>query len=69
MIEASGDTLLIYDYWSEPKAAATATLHATRGTAYLNGTKNHLEGQYYTGRDRQNYGNLSLDKISKNTTI
>ena len=68
MTQASGDTLLIYDYWNEPKAAATESLHAARGTAWLNVTKNHLEGQYYTGRDRQNYGNLSLDRISDKTS-
>jgi hypothetical protein len=67
MTEASGETLLSYEYWNEPKAHATATLQPTRGTACLNVTKNHLEGQYYTGRGRQNYGNLSLDKASDNT--
>jgi hypothetical protein len=58
--------LLSYEYLNEPKATAGATLHPHRGTARLTMRKDGwhlvLDGDYYTGRGRQNYGVLYLTR-------
>jgi hypothetical protein len=53
--------VLIYQYRNEPKPNAVETMHAHIGTALLR-LKNAecMEGEYYSGRDRQNYGGLTL---------
>jgi hypothetical protein len=53
--------VLIYHYRNEPKSNAVKTMHAHIGTALLR-LKNDecMEGEYYSGRDRQNYGGLTL---------
>ena len=57
---------LSYEYFNEPKAPSASTMHAHRGTARLTmdeaGNRNVLEGEYYTGRDRQMYGTLRLER-------
>jgi len=58
--EGSAGAVLSYEYLNEPKPVAKETMHAHRGTARLVLIGGHLEGEYYTGRDRQNYGSLSL---------
>jgi predicted XRE-type DNA-binding protein len=59
--------VLIYHYLNEPKPNAMKTMHAHKGTAILR-LKNDecMEGDYYSGRDRQNYGRLTLRRVSKN---
>jgi len=53
--------VLIYQYRNEPKPNAVETMHAHIGTALLR-LKNAgcMEGEYYSGRGRQNYGGLTL---------
>ena len=57
---------LSYEYFNEPKALATSTMHAHRGTARLTAdqesSRSVLRGEYYTGRDRQMYGTLRLER-------
>jgi hypothetical protein len=61
--------VLDYEYSNEPRSHAVATMHAHRGTARLILNKNNdlwiLEGDYYTGRDRQNYGTLHMERPSE----
>lgn len=58
---------LIYEYRNEPKHGATQTMHSHRGTCVLRlKDKDILEGEYYSGRDRQNYGGLTLRRRRKN---
>jgi hypothetical protein len=54
---------LIYQYRNEPKPNAEKTMHVHMGTALLR-LKNaeYMEGEYYSGRDRQNYGSLILKR-------
>ena len=63
-VETRDDVVLSYQYWNTPKPHAAATLHAHRGTAVLKLSANgkHLSGEYYSGRDRLNYGALELTK-------
>jgi hypothetical protein len=53
--------VLVYHYRNEPKPNAVKTMHAHIGTALLR-LKNAecMEGEYYSGRDRRNYGGLTL---------
>lgn len=57
------DCVLIYDYLNEPNMDAVETMHMHRGTARLVLTAaDRLEGDYYTGRDRENTGVITLRK-------
>jgi len=52
---------LSYEYRNEPKPNALSTMHAHKGTTVLRSKdEGILEGEYYSGRDRLNYGILSL---------
>jgi hypothetical protein len=58
----SHECTLSYEYLNEPSAQALSTMHAHRGMARLSldGTYQILEGEYYSGRDRQNIGTIRL---------
>lgn len=62
----SAANILDYEYGNEPRADAKDTMHAHRGTARLmlggTGSSCVLEGDYYSGRGRQNYGTLYFEK-------
>lgn len=51
---------LYYQFRNYPKSHAVETMHTHIGTAWLvfNKEKNSLEGEYYTGRDRNNFGKM-----------
>jgi hypothetical protein len=55
---------LNYEYVNQPKATATTTMHMHRGFASLSLSEGNriLQGDYYTGRGRQTYGRLYLEK-------
>ena len=59
---------LSYQYINEPKPNAVKTMSIHRGTVRLlfNEKKNSLEGEYYSGRDRQNFGSLYFERKSSN---
>jgi len=60
------DAILIsYEYLNEPMPNAKITMHTHRGTARLTLTLDSqtLEGEYYTGRDRQNFGVLRFRRL------
>ncbi len=65
--ENPGGIILSYAYLNEPKANAKKTMHIHRGTAWLTLVKSGemFEGEYYTGRDRQNYGSLHFERFQK----
>lgn len=58
----SGECSLSYEYLNEPNASAPATMHVHRGMARLEVKESEtvLEGEYYSGRDRQNIGAIRL---------
>jgi len=62
--EDPGGTVLSYEYLNEPMPNAKYTMHTHRGTARLTMQSNGeaLEGEYYTGRDRQNFGILRFER-------
>jgi hypothetical protein len=57
---------LVYEYTNDPRSDAAETMHAHRGFAFLRMTadRRRLEGDYYTGRDRANYGTMQLRRVS-----
>ena len=58
------ESSLSYEYLNEPTALAPSTMHAHRGTARLSidGRGKTLEGEYYSGRDRQSIGTIRLTR-------
>lgn len=63
LVHQPGGTTVSYEYRNEPRVDAQGTMHSHRGTAVLKlVSNNHLEGDYYTGRDRQTCGTMVLDR-------
>lgn len=62
--EDSGSAILSYEYVNEPRANAESTMQMHRGFASLivNQTGQTLDGIYFSGRGRQNYGSVYLRK-------
>lgn len=58
---------LVYEYTNDPRANARDTMHAHRGFAFLklSADGKRLEGDYYTGRDRANFGSIRLRQVCK----
>jgi hypothetical protein len=56
---------LTYEYLNEPKPNAVPQMHVHRGTGRFNlNSDNGLEGEYYSGRDRQNYGTMNFARVT-----
>ena len=53
---------LIYTYSNEPKSKAPDTMNIHRGAAILEYKNFSLEGTYFTGRGRNTYGGIHLQK-------
>lgn len=68
VIDAPEGKYLSYQYINEPKSNAVGTMSIHRGTVrlFFNEVKNTLEGEYYSGRDRQNFGSLYLERKNSN---
>jgi len=62
VIDAPEGNYLSYQYINEPKSNAVNTMSIHRGTVRLifDKKENTLNGEYYSGRDRQNFGSLSF---------
>jgi hypothetical protein len=60
---------LSYEYINEPRADALASMHTHRGLARFDLTALEdrwiLEGEYYSGRDRRNFGILHFEREIK----
>lgn len=61
LVDEQEGVILSYEYRNDPKPNAPQSMHSHRGTTVLR-LKNAdcLEGEYYSGRGRQNYGSLTL---------
>lgn len=62
----SSESGLKYEYISEPGALSIQTMQTHRGTASLRLSPDGftLKGEYYTGRGRQNIGEMIFRKVS-----
>lgn len=61
------EAILSYEYLNQPYALGAETMHMHRGFADLRivSANDKLEGEYYSGRDRENFGTITLQKISR----
>jgi len=61
-LEPGANQGLIYEYANDPRFSATESMHAHRGVALLRISTDgrRLDGEYFTGRDRQTHGALTL---------
>ena len=68
VIDVPEGEYLSFQYINEPKPNAVKTMSIHRGTVRLlfDEKKNSLEGEYYSGRDRQNFGSLYFERKSSN---
>ncbi len=59
--------LLSYEYQSEPHVSAPETMHSHRGQTRLtiSDDEREMDGEYYSGRDRQNFGLLHLERSAQ----
>lgn len=63
LVQQPEGTTINYEYRNEPKPDAPSPMQPHRGTAMLFlRSDSILEGEYYSGRGRQNYGSLKLEK-------
>jgi hypothetical protein len=64
LVDAPGGMILSYQYRNEPKPTAVGTMQIHYGTARLavRGAT-VLDGDYYSGRGRQSYGGIHLEKV------
>jgi hypothetical protein len=62
----SNDYELTYNFLNQPKAESTETMNIHRGTSILNFSENpnKLEGDYFSGRGRQQFGRIILKRIT-----
>lgn len=65
IVEAPEGKYLNHQYINEPKSNAKKTMSIHRGTVRLlfDEKNNTLVGEYYSGRDRQNFGSLNFKKL------
>ena len=65
LTEDQNAIMITYEYLNEPKYNAQNTMHTHRGTCRftLSSNRQELEGKYYTGRDRQNFGVLGFKRV------
>ncbi len=66
LIDNPMGTMLCYEYLSEPRPNAPATMQTHRGTAclILGRDQQIFEGDYYSGRGRTNHGVLNLRRTN-----
>ena len=64
IIDTPEGKYLNYQYINDPKSNTIDTMNIHRGTAMLvfDENKNILEGEYYSGRGRQNFGSLYFER-------
>lgn len=65
--QESSEPSLKYEYMNEPSALAEETMQSHRGTANLrlSSDGNSLQGDYFSGRGRQNIGTMEFKLISR----
>lgn len=55
----------VHLYVNEPKSTAQESMNTHRGTAVLEVKETGLEGDYYTGRGRSNFGEMKLQRVNE----
>jgi len=67
LINNHEEKYLYYQYINEPRQYANKKMHIHYGTTklYLDKKESILNGEYYSGRDRRNFGILYFKKLNK----
>jgi hypothetical protein len=65
-VEPGANQGLLYEYANDPRFTAADSMHAHRGVSVLRRSADgrSLQGEYFTGRDRQTHGAITLKRIS-----
>jgi len=63
MVGVSNNASLHYQYQNNPKSSSVDSMQIHYGTTYLSCSGDKLEGEYYSGRGRQNIGSIELHKV------
>jgi hypothetical protein len=65
VLSAPDGYYLSYQYMNEPKPEAVVTMKTHRGVArlFIGQAKRELVGEYFTGRDRGNFGSLVFHRM------
>jgi SMODS-associating 2TM, beta-strand rich effector domain len=60
---------LAHEYENEPSPSAAGTMHSHRGYVRLELSENglSLKGDYFSGRDRQSIGTVTLERVRRKT--
>jgi hypothetical protein len=61
-MESPGGPLLTYQYQNNPRVGTSDSRHIHYGTARFSIKGDLLDGEYYSGRGRQNIGAVSLQR-------
>jgi len=64
IVEDQNPIVISYEYINEPVTGSSSTMHTHRGTVrmFFNTESQIFEGDYYSGRDRQNIGTLNFSR-------
>ena len=66
LIDDPNEFVLNYEFLNTPRQGAVATMHMHRGSAELRFPKNSTslagDGEYYSGRDRDNQGTMRAER-------
>ncbi len=66
LVEQPEGPTLSYEYRNDPRPNALNTMHSHRGTCILRlKGEEELDGEYYSGRDRLNFGSVTLRRIGR----
>lgn len=68
---STGGAVIQYAYLNTPDNSAVETMHLHEGTTklVLSSTGKSMTGNYYTGRDRENRGSITLEKIDEDSIL
>jgi hypothetical protein len=64
-VEDTNQPRLTYEYWNNPKGDAVATMQSHPGTVWfdVDAADGMLKGSYYTGRGRETFGRMELERV------
>src|SRR5207247_1562343 len=65
LLEGAHGPEISYEYLNEPRPGAAVGMHAHRGFARLQIQNDVLDGDYYTGRDRESNGTLHVLRVAE----
>lgn len=65
LCDQDSESVLLYSYLNEPKPGAPNTMQIHRGAATLRLRNGYLEGEYFTGRGREEFGRVRFEREAR----